>query len=194
MCNNYRSRIALEEYRRAFADLQTPGGAPNLEPLDNIRITDTAPLIRAGADGRPELVRMRWSWPGPGGKPVYNFRSDGRRFPTGRCLIPADGFFEFTDPEPPAPKRAKKVRWLFTMADQPWFCIAGLWRPGAADGVDAFTMLTTEPGPDIAPYHDRQVVVLGPDAWRAWLDGEEPEAVLRPAPAGALTVARVDAP
>ena len=77
---------------------------------------------------------MRWSWPGSGGKPVYNFRSEGRRFAQGRCLIPADGFYEFTDPEPPAPKRAKKVRWLFTMAAKPWFCIAGLYRPQAADG------------------------------------------------------------
>ena len=53
----------------------------------------------------------RWSWPGSGGKPVYNFRSEGRRFEAGRdsatgapgegfgrCLIPLDAFFEFTDP------------------------------------------------------------------------------------------------
>lgn len=189
MCNNYRSRIPLDEYRRAFADLQLTGGAPNLQPLDDIRITDTAPLIRSDAQGRPELVQMRWSWPGPGGKPVYNFRSEGRRFATERCLIPADGFYEYTDPEPPAPKRAKKVRWLFTVTARPWFCIAGLWRAGSAQGQDAFTMLTTAPGPDIAPYHDRQVVVLGPEAWAAWLGGSEPEAVLGPAAAGSLTVA-----
>ena len=34
--------------------------------------------------------------------------------------------------QPPAPKRAKKIKWLFTLAGQPWFCLAGLWRPGAA--------------------------------------------------------------
>ena len=33
--------------------------------------------------------------PGPGGKPVYNFRSDGREFSSGRCLIVADGFYEW---------------------------------------------------------------------------------------------------
>ena len=146
MCNTYRNRITLQAYREAFADLQTPTGAPNLEPRDSIRITEPAPIIRLDGEGRPELVQVRWSWPGPGGKPVYNFRSEGRRFAQGRCLIPADGFYEFTDPEPPAPKRAKKVRWLFTMAAKPWFCIAGLYRPQAADGADAFTMLTAEPG------------------------------------------------
>ena len=190
MCNTYRNRITLQAYREAFADLQTPAGAPNLEPRDSIRITEPAPIIRLDGGGRPELVQVRWSWPGPGGKPVYNFRSEGRRFAQGRCLIPADGFYEFTDPEPPAPKRAKKVRWLFTMAAKPWFCIAGLYRPGAADGADAFTMLTAEPGPDVAPYHPRQVVVLAPDAWSAWLGGETPERVLAACPAGTLQVER----
>ena len=190
MCNTYRNRIALEAYREAFAGLQTPGGAPNLEPRDSVRITELAPIIRLDAQGRPELVHMRWSWRGPGGKPVYNFRSEGRRFAQGRCLIPADGFYEFTEPEPPAQKRAKKVRWLFTIVDQPWFCIAGLYRPGAADEADAFTMLTTEPGPDVAPYHSRQVVVLGSDARSKWLGCETPEQVLGPAPAGTLQVER----
>ena len=60
---------------------------------------------------------------------------------------PADGFYEFTDPEPPALKRAEQVRWLFTFTAEPWFCIAGLYRTGAANGADAFTMLTAEPGP-----------------------------------------------
>ena len=79
---------------------------------------------------------------------------------------------------------------MFTMVDQPWFCIAGLYRPGAAHVADAFSMLTAEPGPDVAPYHSRQVVVLGPDAWSRWLGGHAPEQVLGPAPAGTLHVER----
>ena len=151
MCNDFRNRIPLDALRDGFPDLETPGGAPNLQPRDDLRITEAAPVVRATAAGGRELVQLRWSWPGPGGKPVYNFRSDGRRFSSGRCLIPADGFYEFTDPEPPAPKRARKTKWLFTLAGESWFCIAGLIRPGAADGADAFAMLTTEPGPDVAP-------------------------------------------
>ena len=192
MCNTYRNRIPLQAYREAFADLQTRGGAPNLEPRDSIRITEPAPIVRLDGEGRPELVQVRWSWPGPGGKPVYNFRSDGRRFPSGRCLIPADGFYEFTDPEPPASKRARKTKWLFTLTGEPWFCIAGLIRQGGAPyGADAFSMLTTEPGPDVAAIHARQVVVLRPGEWARWLEGPEPEALLRPSPAGALTVVRL---
>ena len=51
-------------------------------------------------------------------------------------------------------------------------------------------MLTTAPGPDVRPYHDRQVAVLQPENWRAWLDLERGEAkILRPLPEGSLDVA-----
>ncbi len=193
MCNAYRLRTPPDIFRTAFPGLTFPGGAPNLEPRDDIRITETAPVIRRvgqGGEAALELTQLRWSWPGPGGKPVYNFRSDGRRFPQGRCLVPADGFYEFTDPEPPAPKRGRKAKWMFALAGEPFFCIAGVMRE-QPDGTAAFSLLTAPPGPDIAPYHDRQVVVLGPDAWATWLEDDEPERVLRPAPAGALTVERV---
>lgn len=189
MCNAYRLRAPVDLFRAALPSLAFPGGAPNLEPRDDIRITETAPVIQAG-EGGPELVPLRWSWPGPGGKPVYNFRSEGRRFPQGRCVVPTDGFYEFTDPEPPAPKRARKTKWLFTLAEAPLFGIAGLVRP-LPDAGSAFTLLTTEPGPDVAPIHPRQVVVLPPRDWEAWLGGDEPERLLRPSPAGALRVERV---
>jgi putative SOS response-associated peptidase YedK len=48
-----------------------------------------------------------------------------------------------------------------------------------------FTLLTCEPGPDIAGHHNRQVVVLEPGDWKAWLYGSRPEGeVLRPSAAG----------
>ena len=52
MCNTYRNRITLQAYREAFADPQTPTGAPNLEPRDSIRITEPAPIIRLDGEGR----------------------------------------------------------------------------------------------------------------------------------------------
>ena len=71
-----------------------------------------------------------------------------------------------------------------------WFCFAGLWRSTPEGG--AFTLLTTEPGPDVAPIHNRQVVVLDRTDWAAWLDLSRPEeTLLRPLPAGSLTVAQV---
>ena len=53
-------------------------------------------------------------------------------------------------------------------------------------------MLTTEPGPDIAPYHDRQIVLLGPSDFERWLDPRVPAADLcKPLPEGSLSVEQV---
>jgi putative SOS response-associated peptidase YedK len=209
MCNEQRRRVALGQIREDWSQtripLRFPEGLPNLAPLDSIRITDPNAIIRAAAEapaeaerterqfpGPPlaaELVVRRWSWPGPGGKPVYNFRSDGRDFPSGRCLIVADGFYEFTRPHDP--QRKRKDKWLFTLKDEPWFCIAGLWRATPEVG-EAYTMLTTEPSADVAPYHNRQVVVLAPRDWARWLDPAVPAAdVLKALPAGSLEVEQV---
>ena len=195
MCNEQRRRIALGQIRDDWSQtripLRFPEGLPNLAPLESIRITDPNAIIRASeeAEGEAELVVRRWSWPGPNRKPVYNFRSDGRTFGRGRCLIVADGFYEFTAPADPQKKR--KDKWLFTLADEPWFCIAGLWRRDPQVG-EAYTMLTCPPGPDIAPYHDRQMCVLRRDAWGRWLDPAAPSAeLLGPLPKGSLKVEQV---
>jgi putative SOS response-associated peptidase YedK len=107
----------------------------------------------------------------------------------GRCLIIADGFHEFTNPDDPNKKN--KDKWLFTKQGEPWFCIAGIWRANPDVG-EAFTMLTMEPGPDIAPYHDRQVAILDRRDWADWLDpAVSAKTVLKPLSAGSLTVERV---
>ena len=191
MCNLYTQSKSVDEVARLFRDLQMPlvfpEGAPNLAARD-IAITDPGPIVRASSAeaGAYELVIRRWSWPGAGGKSVYNFRSDGREFPSGRCLIVADGFYEFTAAADPKAKR--KDRWLFDFADGTMLGIAGLTRnvPGIGE---AFTMLTTEPGPDIAPFHNRQVAVLPQQSWRAWLDPSVPAGdLLKPLAAGSLKV------
>lgn len=180
MCNEYRFKQSLDRIAQEFSALKLPlhwaGGAPNLEPRDSIRPTEPAPILLGGADGA-ELKQLRWGFAQQGRPPVINFRSEGRRFPNGRCLIPADGFYEFTG------KKAPKSKWLFTPADgSELFCIAGLVRE------DRFTMLTMDPGPDIAPYHDRQIVILPRDKWAAWLGPAEAQPALEPLPAGSLQV------
>jgi putative SOS response-associated peptidase YedK len=197
MCNDYRVKVDVEAIRQDFADLRInirfPEGIPNMEPCDDVRITDMAPIVRAaGTPGEADLVTRRWSWPAPNKKPVYNFRSEGREFSNsatgGRCLIIADGFYEFTAPEDPKAKR--KHKWLFTKKDEPWFCIAGIWR--TSDLGEAFTMLTAEPGPDVAPFHNRQIVVLDRKDWTSWLDPMVPaKEVLKPLPAGSLDVTQI---
>ena len=195
MCNEQRRRVALGQVREDWSQtripLRFPEGLPNLAPLDSIRITDPNAIIRAAADepGAAELVVRRWSWPGPNGRPVYNFRADGREFPRGRCLIVADGFYEFTTPADPAKKR--KDKWLFTLVGEEWFAIAGLWRPDPEVG-EAYTMLTCPPGPDVAPYHNRQVALLTRDVWSRWLDPAVPAAdLIGPLPTGTLAVEQV---
>jgi putative SOS response-associated peptidase YedK len=186
MCNEYRFRQPADALFQSFGEIDAPlrwaeGHASNIEPRDSIRIRDTAPVIgRAGAGA--ELAMMPWAWPGPGGKPVFNFRSDGRSFANSdRRLVPADGFYEFTAPRDP--KRRRKDKWLFTLVGEPWFWIAAIVRDGC------FTLLTTAPGPDVKPYHDRQVVVLPRREALAWLDLTRPEPdLLRPLPAGSLRV------
>jgi len=189
MCNDFGNRVPYDDYLRAFSQIRLPlvfpTAAPNLEPRDDIWPTDPAPVIRRRGDG-VELAQLSWGFPPgrPKAAPVINFRSEGRKFPKGRCLIPASHFFEFTGSKSP------KSKWKFTKPGEDWFCFAGLWRP--TDAGDAFTLLTTEPGPDVAPIHDRQMVVLDRADWLAWLDLTRAEVeLLGPLPAGSLAVEQV---
>jgi putative SOS response-associated peptidase YedK len=103
-------------------------------------------VIRRLEDGTNEFSEIRWGFPPgrPKAPPIINFRSEGRRFPVGRCLVPASFFYEFTG------KKSPKSKWKFTKVGEPWFCFAGLWRP-MPEGGAAFTLLTTDPSPDVAP-------------------------------------------
>jgi putative SOS response-associated peptidase YedK len=101
-------------------------------------------------------------------------------------LDPGDGVFEFTG------QRTPKTKHRFTLAGQPFFCIAGIWRDGAAGEPPDFTMLTTAPWPDVTPFHDRQVAVLPPADWPVWINLARPEKdLLQPLPAGSLQVEMV---
>src|SRR3982751_3525457 len=188
MCNLYQLEKSVDAVRRLFADqqitLEFPEGIPNFQPR-NVRITERAPVVRFNRDREvAELVERRWSWPALTGKPVFNIRSDGREFGKDRCLILADGFFEYTASADPKQKR--KDCWLFRPETD--FAIAGLLRANPDVG-EAFTMLTVPPGPDIEPYHSRGVALLTPPQWRAWLDGSARSIeLLGPSAAGSLGV------
>jgi putative SOS response-associated peptidase YedK len=195
MCNDYRLEVDVASIMEDFEDLKIkidlPEGTPNVAAREDIKITDIAPIVRSSAGGGGELLNRRWSWPGPSGKPVYNYRAEGRQFGSNRCLILADGFYEFTDPE--APKQKRLDKWLFTMTNHRWFCIAGIWRESPLG--EAFTMLTLDAGEDVAPYHHRQIIPLPRDRWAAWLDPQVPaDEVLGVLPKGSLMPERVYPP
>ena len=198
MCNDYRLLVGAAAIAEDFEDLKIkidyPDGVPNVAARSDIMITDSGVIVRSVGDvrGTGELVQRRWSWPGARGKPVYNFQSDNREFTSNRCLIVVDGFYEFTTAK--NPKQKRKDKWLFTKRNEPIFCIAGIWRAHPEVG-EAFTMLTMPPGPDIEPYHSRQVCVLDRSAWADWLDPRvSAKDILRPLPAGTLMVEQVVAP
>jgi len=194
MCNLFENTVSFADLMRAFGQQgrpvlkPEPGSAPNLPLFEAVRPTDAAPILRPFGEGS-ELAQLKWGFIAdrPKAGPVTNFRSEGRRFANGedrgRCLAPATAFYEFTGNSSP------KTRWRFSEAAQPWFCLAGLWRR-YADGQERFTLLTTEPGPDMAPYHNRQVVVLPREHWNDWLSGAPEADLLRPGPAGSLKVVR----
>ena len=172
-----------DEVRQSGLTLVFPAGRPNLPPDVEYAIGDAPPVVVRAPEGL-SLAPMTWAWKGPGGRPVFNFRSDGRSFGSStRCLIPAAGIFEFTDAEP---GHKRKTKWRFDLVDAPWMWVAGIVKQGA------FSMLTTESGADVAPYHDRQVCILSPGQALEWLDLTRPEGeLLRPLPAGSLSVRKV---
>ncbi len=195
MCNDYGIDIPFQLFVEAFSELHIPlsfpDGAPNFEPRDEIWPTERAPVIRADAAGGGRLEMLRWGLQpaAPKRPPLINMRGEGRGFSHGRCLIPASHFYEFTGAKSP------KTRWRFTKTGEDWFCIAGIVGRGKDGGetVPAFAMLTVAPGPDVAPVHDRQIVVLERGDWSAWLTGAAPAAtLLTPSPGGALRA--VEAP
>jgi putative SOS response-associated peptidase YedK len=191
MCNDYEQHVAHADYLRALAsaalDAPSSESAADLPQADDIKIGDLGPVLVAVGNGAG-LRQMKFGWPPPrkGAGPVFNFKSDGRHFDKSkRCVVILSGFFEFTGSKYP------KAKHRFTLKGEKVMGIAGLWSE-ADDGAESFTMLTTAPGPDIAPYHDRQVCVLAPEDWAHWLFLTKPEGeLLKPLPKGTLKVETV---
>jgi putative SOS response-associated peptidase YedK len=86
-----------------------------------------------------------------------------------RCLIPADGFYEWT-----SGSDGKKQPIHFHLPDYAMFAFAGLWtsRTDEETGeiIESCTIITTTPNELVAPVHDRMPVILPPDAETVWLD------------------------
>ena len=180
MCGRYSVTLPPESIRRLFQY----GNRPNLRARYNIAPTQPAPVVRvreAASSGDRELLELRWglvpSWarePGDGPlminarletvaeKPAFRdaFRSR-------RCLVPADGFYEW--------KREDKAKQPFRIhpADGGPVGFAGVWeRWTGREGevVESFAILTTEAQGAIREIHDRMPVMLDPSAFDAWLD------------------------
>ncbi|WP_208601648.1 SOS response-associated peptidase family protein [Rhizobium aethiopicum] len=142
-------------------------------PLDERRV-----IIRRH-DGDVEMVELPWGLRSRDGgpRPVSVVRSEGRTFPTHRCLVPASEF--------------RHKSFSFSLATGDWFYFAGIWRPATDDWPEVYAILTIEANADIAPFHARQMAVLTRDRRMAWLEGLVPEEeILRPLPAGTFRIKR----
>jgi len=162
-----------------------------------VRPTDTAAVILV-ADGRRIGRMMRWGlvpfWAKDLkiGVSMINARSETafekpafrEAILKRRCLIPADGFFEWTDVvaeevdlfgEPRKGKPRKQPQ-LITVTDQPLFAFAGLyerWKDRQTGAIiPSFTILTCEPNEVVVPIHDRMPVILRPEFHARWMDPE----------------------
>ncbi|QPI28303.1 SOS response-associated peptidase [Sinorhizobium meliloti] len=130
-------------------------------------------------DGDVEMVELPWGLrPRDGDARAVNVvRSEGRTFPTHRCLVPASEFRHRT--------------FSFSLANGDWFYFAGIWRPAINDWPESYAILTIEANDDLAPFHDRQMVVLRREQRMAWFDGLVPEGeILRRLLAGTFRVTR----
>jgi putative SOS response-associated peptidase YedK len=178
---------------------------PEIEPRFNIAPTDAVLGVRRADDGAREAGRLRWGLvPGRwaekrSGRPLINARAEGLTsqpafrdsFAERRCLIPADGFFEWRRDE-----NGRLPFWI-SRADGELFAFAGIWAalPSRASGPEgemlhSCAIVTTEPNELIRPIHDRMPVILDPGLEADWLDPDADEdallAMLRPLPADAL--------
>jgi putative SOS response-associated peptidase YedK len=103
-----------------------------------------------------------------------------------RCLIPADGFYEW--------KRTGRARqaFFFQMNDEAPFAFAGLWDEWRREGVaiKSCAIVTTGANDLLEPIHDRMPVILPEESWKLWLDPRTPPAELKnlllPFPAAAM--------
>ena len=106
------------------------------------------------------------------GKPA--FRS---AFRARRCIIPADGFYEWKKPDKKSPGKQTKTPYYVRPQDDRPFALAGLWEHWSAkDGsahVDSCTILTTSPNDIVGRLHNRMPVIISPEALDVWLHAED---------------------
>ena len=209
MCGRYVSAAPVEDLAKYFS-ATTP--EHTLEANFNVAPTTEVYAVRAD-DGNRAVATMRWGlvpfWAKDLkiGSRMINARSETvadkpafrRAFAKRRCLLPADGFYEWQKIE----GQKAKQPWFIHRVDEEPIAFAGLyefWHPKDDDGNDiegadlvvSCTILTTSANKTMEPVHDRMPVMLAPKVWDDWLDpSSDPEFVsglMVPAPESLLTM------
>lgn len=197
MCGRFVLKTPFHEIARALG----LSNLPNLEPRYNICPTQPVAVVTLGKGGRKAFTLHRWglipSWtkdPTIGDR-LFNARAETLAekpafkgpFRRRRCLIPANGFYEWKS------TGGRKQPHYIARPDRGLMAFAGIWDDWlGADGseVQSCAVITTAAGPDVAAIHHRMPVILSPRDYNRWLyDGGEE--LLRPLPANSLQVTAV---
>jgi len=176
MCGRYtltKPRKSIESHFQA----QVPKGGHR--ERYNIAPTQTLPVVVASNDER-KMEAMRWglvpSWTKDlkTQSPLINARAETIQekpsfrssFKTKRCLVPADGFYEWVK------KDSGKVPYWIHLADEELFAFAGIWAEWGKDDerLHSFSIITTEANSALRSLHHRMPVILDPDGYGPWLD------------------------
>lgn len=194
MCGRFTQRADAKALARAFGVAEVPA----VEACYNIAPTQEVLAVREGADGR-EVPFLKWglvpSWAKNTsmGARLINARSETvaekpafrRAFKQRRYIIPADGFYEWQR------TGGRKQPFFFRLRDERPFGFAGLWERWEGEGgrvVNSCAILTTEANEVLRPVHDRMPIILHPEDYELWLDGDARKLdlikeVMRPYPA-----------
>ncbi len=175
MCGRFTLRTPTETIANLFGGI----AIPPIPPSYNIAPTQNIATIRTH-DDRQEFAWLHWGlipfWADDRkiGSRMINARAETVRekpafraaFQKRRCLVLADGFYEWK-----ATPDGKQPMYV-TMRDDGPFCMAGLWESNRKleEPVQSCTIITTDANPLMAPIHDRMPVILRRDAWKPWLD------------------------
>lgn len=197
-------RFVLMTVGRDIAEHFQLSEEPELEPRYNIAPTQIVPVVRLDAEtARRELRLVKWGlipfWakdPSIGSR-LINARAESAAgkpafrtaFKHRRCLVPADGFYEWKRVE------KKKRPYFFGSADKRPLAFAGLWECWEGpDGevIESCTVLTTDSNELLQPIHDRMPVILKVEDYDLWLDPavKKPELLqhlLKPYPSEEMT-------
>lgn len=146
------------------------------------------PIIRykPGASGRKEIVNALW-----GSNPRFTdgvefrfVRSEGKTFPSHRCLVPASEF----------QMRVDDRRYRVALEDGNFFYLAGLWEPPMGAWPLSFRIITVEANPEVSRYQERHGAIILRRQVMEWLDATVPESdILMTPPARTFLVEEIGA-
>ncbi|MBG1230823.1 SOS response-associated peptidase [Aestuariivirga litoralis] len=191
MCVLRSLRRGPEEIRHLLKYIN----AEDFPPREYITPGSPTAIVRRNMNGAREMVLVRWgfvpSWAKEilPGKPLVNARAETvyekasfkNAIRRRRCLIPADGFYEWQGDVP-----GRKQAWYIHKPDQTAFALGGIyehWLGAHGSELESAAVLTCASGMPVAAIHERSPVVILPEDYERWLSQDEQvQDLLKPPP------------